>query len=85
MQNSDAAAITCESLASCTDVLPGPTINLVQDRVATYYHTMFGNSEFIRSSKQFKIKGSFEITGDVWDDPRFDLKGIVNSIAPATH
>jgi len=84
MQNSDAAAIICASLASCTDISPDPTKNPVPGRVATYYHTTHGNTEFIRNSKQFEIKGSFDITGDVWDDPRFDLKGIMNSPASAT-
>jgi hypothetical protein len=82
MQNSDAAAIICASLTSCTDVLPDPTQAPAPDRVATYYHTTHGNTEFIRNSKQFEIKESFDITGDVWDDPRFDLKGIIDSPAP---
>lgn len=82
MQNSDAAAIICAALASCTDISPDPTTNPVAGRVATYYHTTHGNTEFIRSSKQFEIKGAFDITGDVWDDSRFDLKGIMDSPTP---
>lgn len=73
MQNSDVLGLICSALGGC-DGVRDPIANPEKDRVATYSMTTHGNKNFLRSSKTYQIKQTFEIKGDVYEDERFKLE-----------
>ena len=79
VQNSDVASIICSSIGGCRDISQNPILNPDKNKVARYHYTTHGNREFIKANKKFDIRKSFEITGDVWQDPRFGLETILQN------